>query len=278
MSDQDDIMPITLPSDEELFKSEEPTEPEAQAEEAQEAEAEQTTEPEPEKEASEAEPHRVPLTELLNEREKRQGLEQQMQQMQAYMQQMQQYEQAQAQQQQTEWPDMFESPEFYQERLRYAVEQMPQYVQEQVDQRVNQQLAAARTEFLGEMSLKQARSTDPETYDKAWEELSRRVNGGDHSWRLQVLQSQDPGQEVLNLYKQNTVAQDVGNDPEAYFQKRLDAIKQDPAALAALLSGGQQPASQSPLIDLPPSINKAGGGGGGFPTISNRDLWSEINK
>ena len=286
MSDQDDIMPIEMPSDEDLFKAEDTQEPEAKAEEPDKVEAEsketkeqteneEHKEPEP-KEKEDSGDHRVPLTELLNEREKRQQMEAQLQAMQYQVEQQQLQQQAQAQGQE-QWPDMFENPEHYQQWMQYLATQMPQNIEQNIQQQVNQQLAMARTEFLGEMSLRSARQSDPDTYDKAWAELERRTNSGDHSWRLQALQSSDPGQEVLKLYKQNSVVQDVGDDPEAYFQRRIEELKGDPAALAALL-GGQAP-SQSPRFDIPPSINKAGGGNLGGPGgISQNDMWSEINK
>lgn len=270
MSDKDDIMPIEVPSDEELFSSEEATEETAETEEVVEAKEE----PEEQKVNEEVDlsdkderpqDHRVPLNELLNEREKRQKLEAQMEAMQAQWEQMQQ-----GNQQQQEWPDIFENPEAYQQMIG-GLYQQQQAMQQQMQQAVNQQLAMARMEFLGELSLRAAKQQDPETYNAAWQELERRVQSGDGQWRQQVLSSDDPGQTLLQLYKNENVTKTVGTDPEAYFQKRIEELKNDPQALAQLL--GNSPST--PKVNLPPSLTKAGSSG--LPSISGSDLWDEIN-
>lgn len=270
MSDKDDVMPIEVPSDEDLFNSEEVTEeaeaPEAKAEEVEEAEVTEEAKPEEQKVNEERVDHRVPLNELLNEREKRQKLEAQMEAMQAHWEAQQQQQQGDQQ-----WPDIFENPEYYQQYMAGLAQQQQQYAQ-QVQQQVNQQLAMARMEFLGEISLRNAKTRDPETYQAAWNELTQRVEAGDPTWRTQVLQSDDPGETLLNLYKSSNVTKEVGTDPEAYFQKRIEELKNDPQALAQLLG-----TPKGPNIDLPPSLTKAGGGGQAVPSISGRDLWDDIN-
>jgi hypothetical protein len=275
MSGKDDIMPIEVPTDEELFEStDDKAVDEPEAEEAEKsAEAEDSEAKSEPVEKEEKADHRVPLKELLDEREKRQQMQAQfeaMQQQMAYAEQ-----QAQQQQGQQEWPDIFEHPEYYQQQIAY-MQQMPQVIQAEMQQQVNQQLAMARMELLGELSLRSAQHSDPETYEKAWGELERRVTSGDNAWRQQVLSSQDPGKTLLELYKSNNVASTVGDDPEAYFQKRIEELRQDPQALAQLLgtpSGG----SQAPRVNLPPSLTKAGASAGSLPQISGRDLWDNIN-
>lgn len=283
-----DVMPIEVPTDEELFESDTPevVKDEPKAEEAEapvEAEAEDTDEGDGRerdergrfKRKSDEQDHRVPLTELLNEREKRQQIQAQYEAMQQQVQAW--YEQQQASQQQQEWPDIFENPEFYQQQIAY-MQQMPQYLQQQMQQQVNQQLAMARMEFLGELSLRSAKQREPETYKAAWEELERRVNGGDNTWRQQVLSSDDPGETLLSLYKRENTAATVGDDPEAYFQRRIEELRNDPQALAQLLGTPVQSGqSQAPRVSMPPSLTKAGSAGQHLPQISGRDLWEEIN-
>ena len=291
MSDKD-VMPIEVPTDEELFDTDAPevvSTDEPKAEETEETveakdESEDTDEGDEGRDRdergryrkkSDESDHRVPLTELLNEREKRQQIQAQFEAMQQHL--AAQEQQRQQAEQQQQWPDIFENPEFYQQQIAY-MQQMPGYIQQQMQQQVNQQLAMARMEFLGELSLRSAKQSEPETYKAAWEELERRVNGGDNTWRQQVLTSDDPGDTLLSLYKRENTVNTVGEDPEAYFQRRIEDLRGDPQALAQLLGtpsrGGQ---SQAPKFNLPPSLTKAGSAGAYLPQISGRDLWEEIN-
>lgn len=301
MSGEDkDVMPIEVPTDEELFMSDgadETTHNKAEEAKADDAEGEN---PDAKAEAKSGEEgdgdkpdaksdeedgvpakdkegevdHRVPLTELLNEREKRQDLQRQYKEMEQVVQQWQQWHQAQ--QQQAQAPDMFEDPEYYQQYI-HNLPGMLQKARDEMQQQYSQQLALQRMEFMGELSLERARARDPEKYDKAWAALEERFNQGDQSWRQQILNSQDPGAVLLDLYDREQTVNTAGSDPEAYRQKVLDELKSNPQLLAELL-GGNDPSSQTPKVELPPSLNRAGGGSAGQPlTISGKDLWDDIN-
>ena len=283
-----DEMELSVPTDEDLFNSaseeEVITEDKGKAEEAQPDEVTaKEEEVESESEEVKAEPkeesHRVPLKELLDEREKRQQIQAQFEAMQQHLAQQQALAEQQqaAEQGQQQLPDIFEHPEFYQQAIA-QMQQWPQVLQQQMQQQMNQQLAMQRHELMGEFSLQRAQAADPETFQSAWSELERRTQGGDPSWRHQVLTSQDPGQTLLSLYKRENVVNSVGDDPDAYVNKRIEELKSDPQFLQEVLeaaqakAGGGEGASR---INMP-SLNKAGGGGG-MPSISGTDLWDQIN-
>jgi type II secretory pathway pseudopilin PulG len=270
---EEDILPIEVPDDSQLFDQE----PAPEAEEVKvEAETEAVPEEKPAKRddgrdaggrfsKKEEGDHRVPLRELLDERERRQQIQAQYNQVQQYL-----AQQQQAQQQQQQWPDIFENPEYYQQAIQ-QMQQWPQYVQNQVQSQVNKQLAVARHEFMGEMSIQKAKEAHPEDFQAAWGELEKRVQGGDNVWRHQILTSSDPGKTLLELHKR-------GGDPDVYVNKRLEELKKDPKFLAEILEAAQQHQSQSPRINMP-SLTRAGGGSANNPVgINARDLWDEINK
>jgi hypothetical protein len=243
--------------------------PEAEAK-ADEALGEEAPQEEPEDKGD----HRIPLRELLDEREKRQQIQAQFEAMQQQVSWQQQQQEAQAQQQQAEanqeMVDIFENPEFYQQ----AIQQMPQYV----NQMVNRQMSMLRHEMTGNMSLALAKQADPETFDKAWETLASRCQQGDNSWRQHILQSADPGGTLVGLYKQSSVVETVGDDPDAYLQAKLDEKLNDPEFLAIALERARGVASAQPnrKVKYPTSVSKGGSGGAGQVTgMSDGELWED---
>ena len=270
MPDDKDVMPIELPSDEELFLADD-TEPEADDDSTEVVEAQEEGGEPVQEEVKED--HRVPLTELLNEREKRQRIEAEYQSnQQQWDQWRQQYEAAQAQQNPPEAPDIFENPEYYQNMAANLPAYINQALQQQGQQH-QQQMAMQRMEVMGEMSLRAAYQQEPDTYDKAWGELQDRIKGGDQTWRHAMLQSQDPGRTLLDLHKREQATQ-IGSDPDAYRQQIIDELKANPEMMAEALGSDVQPSR----VNIPTSLTKAGGSGHGPLNISGHDLWNEINK
>lgn len=218
--------------------------------------------------------HRIPLRELLDEREKRQQIQAQFEAMQQQMAQRQAWEQQQQQlaQQQQQLPDIFEHPEWYQQQ----VAMMPHMIQAHV----NRMLQMQRLEVMGDINLQTVKSRDPETFDKAWQELERRTYGGDMLWKQQILSSQAPGETLVSLYKREAAVQKVGDDPDAYVQKQIEARMSDPQFLATVLEKAKAMAEAQPQrnkVRLPQSINKAGGYSGNVSggSMSDGQLWEE---
>jgi hypothetical protein len=191
--------------------------------------------PEPVKEKQD---NRIPLTELLNEREKRQNAERERQAVQQQLWQLQQ--QLQAQQQPAEPIDIFANPEAY---------------TAQVQQTMEQRLKAME----GNFSLRLAHYKHGELFGEAWQEMTSRTQSGDDSMRQQVLASNDPGETLVTLYQREKVVKEVGPDPIAYKSKILEEALKDPQFLAKAMQTARQTAGAQPTnnkIDLPPSLNK----------------------
>lgn len=292
-TDNKDEMVLEVPTDEDLFNAANADEPETPVEaqvnddvEPQVNDVEEKVEAAPEQETpSEQEPDdglspqvRGLLKEIKEERGKRQQLEGRLEQIvaqQAHAEALRNQQATQQEPEQMQIPDPIENPEFYQEAIQ-QMSQWPQMIQAQMAQQMNQQLAMQRHEMMGEFSLQSARQQDPETFNAAWQELERRSVAGDNTWRHAVLTSQDAGQTLLELYKREKVAQDVGTDPDAYVNRRLEELKKDPKFLQEVLEAAQQQGGgEAPKIDMP-SLNRAGGSGSA-PSISGRDLWDRIN-
>lgn len=206
----------------------------------------QETAPEPDVEPERSEQpeakvdHRIPLTELLSEREKRQNAEreqetlrQQIWQLQAQMQ--------QAAQQPQEPIDIFADPEAYQARTQ---------------QTIDDRLKAME----GNFSLRLAAYKHGEVFQDAWQEMVNRSMSGNDQMRQQVLNSPDPGETLVQLYQRDKVMAEVGDDPMAYVNRKLEEALDNPEFLAKALEKAKVQAGSKPTqnkIDLPPSLNKA---------------------
>ncbi len=201
--------------------------------------------PQPEAVASEPEPekvkedHRVPLAELLNTRERAQKAEQEREMLRQHLFQMQ--SQLQALQAPKEEPiDMFAEPQKW-------------------EQTIEQRIAAKHREMEGNFSLRLAAYKHGDAFHEAWQDMVNRTQMGDDSVRQQVMQSPDPGETLVQLYKRERVVKEVGDDPNTYIQKKLEEALNDPEFLAKALEKAKGVASVQPTqqVKLPPSLNKA---------------------
>ncbi len=78
-----------------------------------------------------------------------------------------------------------------------------------------------------------------------------------------AMQTMDPYGEIVRWHQQKSVYQQIGNDPNAWFEKQIDERMKDPAFAGALLAkiqgaatGNQPNGSGKPIVKLPPSLNK----------------------
>ena len=103
--------------------------------------------------------------------------------------------------------------------------------------------------------------------------------------------SRDPGETLMQWHRENKTRAEVGNDPNAYFDKRFEAYLSDPANQAKVLErirGGVQPSNPagnrqglpSP-VSLPPSLTRATNASADVSAddndISNDALWRHAN-
>lgn len=139
--------------------------------------------------------HSVPVTALLDEREKRQRIEAEAEQMRREVAEFRRREQ-QAQQKPVEVPDILEDPAGYR-----------QHVEQVFDQRLNaQRLQMSR--FMAE------REFGKETVDAAFEFFNRHPRD---SWAL--IQEPSPFHAAVDAYKRAQAVEEFGTDPNAYREK-----------------------------------------------------------
>lgn len=79
-----------------------------------------------------------------------------------------------------------------------------------------------------------------------------------HAVLQRARESMDPFGDIVRWHQKTTVFNQIGADPNAWFEKQLEDRLKDPAHQAKLIErirGNVQPA-QRPVTQLPPSLNK----------------------
>jgi hypothetical protein len=190
--------------------------------------------------------HRIPLTELLNEREKRQSEQRQREALQRELEQLRQQMQPQKQPEPAQVPDQFANPDAYNQYWEQRIATQ----QQTVDQRFREQEA--------NFSLRLAHMQHGEKFEAAYQALLDQSANGDKTAAQQVANSPDPGRTLMNWYQREQVIAQVGTNPEEYVQKKLEEALSDPEFLAKALERARGVASTQPTqVKLPPSLNKA---------------------
>lgn len=183
--------------------------------------------------------HRVPLRELLDERDRRQALERQIEAMKA---QLPKPEAAKA-------PEFWEKPvESVDHRVAAAIEPLQQAL-------VQQQEAFSR-----------ARAEDKfgaDAVTDAFNALQSRFAAGDPSARFdhqRIMSAPHPYGALVEWHRQQKAISEFGVDPDAYREKLLS----DPAFLAKALERAQDSAKQAqPVVQMPTAAPRRG-----LPSVS----------
>jgi hypothetical protein len=227
-----------LPKEPEPEVAEEPTPPESK--------------PEPK------EPQSIPLTVLLEEREKRQNEQRQREQLQQQLWALQQ--RLQAQEKPPEPVDMFADPQAW----------------EQSQQQKNE---SWRKQVMGEMSLRLAKANHKDVFDDAYVAMQQRFQSGDEALKQQFVASPDPGEMMVNWYNREKTLATVGPDPESFLARALDAALENPEFLARAVEKARGVASTKPSqTKLPPSLSKAtasSNSGESVSGMSDEELFKE---
>jgi hypothetical protein len=124
-----------------------------------------------------------------------------------------------------------------------------------VEQRIERRMLNERREE----SLQRAAETNPDEFKEAYAAAQKAV---DPALKARMQISRDPGKTLLEWHREQKTRAEVGTDPEAYFNKRLEAYLADQANQAKVLErirGGIQPATngKAPATSLPPSLTRA---------------------
>ena len=188
--------------------------------------------------------HRVPLRELLDERDKRQALQRQIEELRR---QVQPKEPQKA-------PEFWEQPEGnIDHRVQQAVQPL---VQELIMQREQTSRALAAIQY-GE-----------DTVNEAYKDLETRIQSGDPVARFdyqRVMAQPNQYAALVQLHQQRKALNEIGNDPNAYREKLLSEALNDQAFLAKALEAAKAKAASSPSVVTYAAPGKAKG----LPSISN---------
>jgi hypothetical protein len=160
----------------------------------------------------------------------------------------------------TEAPDIFSDPAAF-------IAQMQKPLLDRIDK-----LSQSREVDRAELSMRTARGEHKEVFDRAYEALGKLdpKNPDQFAIGSRIARSADPGQALVDWYRQDQVLREVGNDPAAYREKiakdTREALLADPEfrkAVVAELNGearGGKGGRQNNITRLPKSLNDAAGG------------------
>ena len=188
--------------------------------------------------------HRVPLRELLDERERRQELQRQLAHLQSQMQ------QAQRQQQPAEKPDFYADPDAY---LSHTLNPLRQ--------EIGSQIGEMREGFSRMMAIEKH---GEETVSSAFAELERQMAVGQGQYDYaRIMRSQHPFGELVRWHKNYQTQSKIGGDLDGFLKKREDELLNDPQFMQRVAEklragNGSTPASgrSAGNVQLPPSLNK----------------------
>lgn len=151
-----------------------------------------------------------------------------------------------------------------------------------VESSVQQQLAELRLQN----SVDMARFKHGELFDAALKEAQAAAEV-DPSLNQRIFASRNVGEAIVQWYREQKTLKEIGGDPEAYVQRRLEEKLKDPEVIKRILDdarlqaqtpapGGQRPPTQ---IQLPPSLGRitsaAPNGAVDEASMSDRELFRE---
>lgn len=135
-----------------------------------------------------------------------------------------------------------------------------------------------------EESLLRAREANQAEFDEAYAAAQKAV---DPALKARMQSTRDPGKTLLEWHRERKAMAEVGTDPNAYFQKKLDAWLADPANQAKVIEKARGEAQQqlqpgkAPAVSLPPSLTRATNASGDQSAddndTSDEGLWRHAN-
>lgn len=207
--------------------------------------------------------HRVPLSEHLSEREKRQAAERRAEEFERQLAFMRQQQQKPPEPPKPA-PDIFEDPQGFVGNLR------SEFQQAQRHQEINFSLRLAHKEYKGD-------------FETAYQSALSARQQGDPAVDA-ILASSDPGEALMRWHRSRTLLDKTGGDLDGFLQKHTDGLLSDEAFLARAAeairarSNGGQPNGQRSVVQLPPSLNRVPAAGSAFddkPDMSDAALFRD---
>lgn len=202
--------------------------------------------------------HRVPLSELLEQRERRQAAERRAEETERQFKELQ--AQLRAQQEPRKIPDVLEDPQGYAGHVRTDVETL---VQSRI---IN-------------MTFEEVREQNPEAFDAAWRALQA---NGDQRIAADIRNAVNPGRALMKWHQREQTLQQIGTGGlDGYRQRTLDEALKDPAFRQKAMEAWREEAQantppRSQTTPSIPSLNRttgAAGHGAARTAISDAELF-----
>jgi len=137
-----------------------------------------------------------------------------------------------------------------------------------------------------ESSLANAHRAYKTEFEEAYAAAQKQV---DPVLRTMMQNSRDPGETLIKWHREQKTRAEVGDDPNAYFDKRFEAYLADPANQAKVIErirgGVQTPTPGAPRqaapVNLPPSLTRATNASSDASAddddVSDNALWRHAN-
>lgn len=256
-----------VPSNEELLQLLKPQEQEAETPPPTETAPPESVSPPPPVEAPKEPPAeaQVPSWRLREESEARRAAEDRARQMETLLQQLEEHRRQQAAQQRG--PDFYEDPE-----------RSVQEIATRVFQPYFERQHAANMTLSRSLAVKEYGAKEVDEASKAF--LEAHQSGALPQGSLEyeeVVQNPHRYEALMQWHKRRSMAETVGSDPEAYFQRRLTELLAKPDFQAQLIEKLKGPAASRPsTVELPPSLSKVGQAavaGADAGDLSDGSLW-----
>jgi hypothetical protein len=233
--------------------------PKDKAEETQDTKAEAAPDRKPDERKTDARSegeNRIPLAEHLSERERRQAAERRAEELQRRLEAI---ERQALQQPKQEPPELFSNPDAY---VDHRIAPVRQTLEERID--------GLRETFSRMLAVQQhGEQAVNEAMNALAEEVQRDPRARFEAQR--IWQDEHPVGKLVEWYKSRRTLAEIGSDPAAYRERLLkeerERLANDPEFIRSIIektrasaAGANGPAPAS--IQLPPSLNRATGGGG----------------
>lgn len=128
----------------------------------------------------------------------------------------------------------------------------PKGYRDHMEKRFDERLLNERRE----MSLQQAHRTYKQEFEEAYAAAQKNL---DPVLKVQMQNARDPGETLIQWHRDQKTKQEVGSDPNAWLEKKLEERLSDPAFLAKAVerARGGTMTNGKPNIQLPPSLSNA---------------------
>lgn len=125
-----------------------------------------------------------------------------------------------------------------------------------------------------EESMAEAHKKHGKDFEEAYSFAQQRI---DPALKAKMQDSRDPGETLVQWYREQKTMQEVGSDPNAWLEKKLEERLSDPAFLAKAVErarGSASPQTQNgrPAVNLPPSLNGASRSNAALRSAANADV------